>query len=135
MADPTNVVNPGLTNVADEAYDGLPIQVPAIGSTPASASSENKKGNNGNERPIVVDQEIIVGPSTNAGPVVAADASGNTKPVTVDQEITTGPSQNGGKAVDGGVFSPLSPNVTNTQQNTVVGQTYGNGTVTNVNVS
>jgi hypothetical protein len=36
MPDPTNVVNPGLVNVSDEAFDGLPIPVPNPTQTPSS---------------------------------------------------------------------------------------------------
>jgi hypothetical protein len=135
MADPTNVINPGLVNVADEAYDGLPVDFRASNKfvLPASASPNNVAGDlSGNTEPIVVDQEITVTPSTSSGPSVAADSSGNTKPVLLDQEITVGPSQNAGTDINGGTFSPLSPNVLNTQQNSVVGQTFGSGTPTNV---
>jgi hypothetical protein len=36
MPDPTNVVNPGLTNVADEAYDGFPSTNSPSSTTPSS---------------------------------------------------------------------------------------------------
>ena len=135
MSDPTNVVNPGLTNVADEAYDGFPADFRASNGVtqPVSISPNNEIKRGGNERPFVVDQEIVVGPSQSAGPTVLGGDS-SVKLTSVDQEIVVGPSQSAGPTISGGTFSPQSPNVQNTTQNSVVGQTYGNGQVKNVNV-
>lgn len=135
MADPTNVVNPGSVNVADEAYDGLPSQVPPIGSTPASASVTNVTGAGGNQhRPFSVDQEILIGPSQNGGANADGDDPSQVKLVAsaVNQPVLVGPAQTAGTSVDGGTFSPQSPNTQNTTQNNVVGQVFGSGTPTNV---
>ena len=135
MSDPTNVVNPGLVNVADEAYDGFPADFRASNGVtqPVTISPNNKIEEGGNKRPFVVDQEIIVGPSQSAGPSLDGGAS-SAKLTTIDQEIVVGPSQNSGGSIDGGTFSPTSPNVQNTTQNTVVNQVYGTGSPINVNV-
>ncbi len=97
-----NVVNPGLVNVADQA-DGL----------------------------VSVDQAVKTSPSTNAGPtslgLTYADGE-----MAVDQPVTVSPATTAQRTVDGGLYSPESPNVTNTTQNTVVGQVYGTGTPSNV---
>lgn len=135
MPDPKNVVNPDLVDVADQAFNGLPTQVPSIGSTPASASENNFFGRGGH-RPVVVDQEILVSPSTNAGAVVDGDDPSQVKPVAsaVNQPVTVGPAQTAGTNVNGGTFSPQSVNTQQTTQNNVVGQVYGSGTPINVNV-
>jgi hypothetical protein len=130
MADPTNVVNPGSVNVADEAFDGLPSQVPQIGSTPASASPTNVQAT-GPLAPVVVDQEILVGP-TQVHRLNLDGGVGGTPATTIDQEILVGPAQTAGANVNGGTFSPQSPNTQNTSQNNVVGQVFGSGTPTNV---
>ncbi len=133
MSDPTNVVNPGLVNVSDEGYDGFPSDVRASNGqvVPVNISPNNVVGATGNTQAIVVDQEIVVGPSQSAGPTLLGGGSSVTKTV-VDQEIQVGPSYNPGPLVQGGTFSPLSPNVQTTTQNTVVNQTYGTGTPSNV---
>lgn len=64
MADQTNVVNPGLVNVADEGY---PLAAPP--------------------------PPVVTAPAASAAPFT-----------------------------QGGTYSPTSPNVTNTTENTVVGQ-------------
>jgi hypothetical protein len=131
MAD---VTNPGVVNVANEAYDGLAVDVAAssLVNQPVSISPNNKIEMGGDKRPVTVEQPVIVGTSQNAGPVVPADASGNTRPIATDQDITVGPAQTAQTSVDGGTFSPQSPNTINTNQNTVVGQTYGTGVPANV---
>jgi len=139
MANPQDVYTPGSTRAADEAFDSLPANVQASNNpnqtTPANASPNNVVTNingPGSLQPFVVDQEILVGPAQTAGTNIPGDASGNTKPVKVDQEIGVGPSQNAGTLVQGGTFSPQSANTQNTTQNSVVGQTYGTGTPSNV---
>jgi hypothetical protein len=96
--NPDNVVNPDLADVVDQG-DG----------------------------PTVVDQPVLVGPSTNPGPLVAASSVapglGNDSP---DQPVTTSaPATTALHTVEGGTFSPQSPSTVDTTQNTVVGQTYG----------
>lgn len=132
MADPTNVVNPGLTNVADEAYDGLAAQVPDFKTVPVIASPNNKIEEGGNKRPFVVDQEITVGPSTNPGPLVPADASGNTKTTKIDQEISVGPSTNAGPITQGGDFKPGNSDIRDKSGDRIADQVYGTGTPKNV---
>ena len=119
MQNPENVTNPGLVNVADQG-DGL---------TP-------------------VDQPVTVGPSYNPGPLVQAGAEGfGLGEASPDQPVTVGPSQNSAASItaashsgevvepgltNGGTYSPLTPDVVNTTENTVVNQIYGVGRPANV---
>jgi hypothetical protein len=99
----TNVVNPGLVNVAGQS-DG----------------------------PVVVDQEITVTrPSTNSGPTARGITYADGE-VKVDQEITVSPAMTAGRTVDGGLASPTRPGVVTTTLNNVAGQVYGSGTPHNV---
>lgn len=100
----TNVVNPGLVNVADQG-DGL----------------------------ISVDQPVKVGPSTNPGPVVAGlDSAPGLGTDSPDQPVTVSPPQTANTSVAGGTYSPTSPNTENVITNNVVEQVYGTGSPTNV---
>jgi len=99
---PDNVVNPGTVNVADQG-DG----------------------------PTSVDQPVKTGPSSNAGPLVSIVSQGD-GPTSVDQPVTVAPAQTAQNTVEGGAYSPESPNTINTTQNTVAGQTYGQGQPANV---
>jgi hypothetical protein len=124
--------NPDLVDVADEAFGaGLPTQVPPFISIPVIVSPNNADGGVGNTRPTVIDQEILVGPTQVHRLNLNGGDSSVTK-VVVDQEIQVGPAQTAGTNVNGGTFNPANANVTNTQQNNVVGQTYGTGTPANV---
>lgn len=151
----TDVFTPGSVRAADEAFDGLPSQVPPIGSTPASKSPNNVDGDGSSvDGPITTSlgisgtpsdpaQTIQVTPPQTAITSVDGDGSSVDGPITSSLAISGTPSdpaqtvhiippQNHNKNVDGGTFSPLSPNVITTTQNSVVGQSYGNGVVKNV---
>lgn len=132
MADNTN---PDLVDVADQAFGvGLASQVPNFKVLPASASERDVRGGGGH-RPFVVDQEITVTtPATASVNNITGTVNPNLPAVVVNQPVTTGPAQNAGTNVNGGTFSPTSPNVQNTTQNNVVGQVYGTGVPRNVNV-
>ena len=102
--NPKDVTNPGLINVADEG-DGL----------------------------LSVDQPVRVGPSTNPGPLSQAGSTGfGLGPDSPDQPVTVTPPLTAQRTVDGGLYSPESPNTINTTENTVVNQVYGVGSPTNV---
>ena len=135
MADPTNVVNPGSVNVADEAYDGFPTQVPAIGSVPASIAADNRIifGTSG-LRPVVVDQEILVGPSQNGGAPADGDDPSQVKLVAsaVNQPVVVGPSQNPGPTTSGDSFKPGNANIKDVSRDRIADQVYGTGTPINV---
>jgi len=119
MQNPENVTNPGLVNVADQG-DGR----------------------------TVIDQEILVGPSYNPGPVVASGSRGfGVGDADPDQPVTVSPSQSSASAktatshtgetvepglTNAGTYSPLTPDVINTTENTVVNQIYGTGRPANV---
>ena len=98
----TNIANPGLVNVADQS-DG----------------------------PILLDQSVGYSPSQSAVPTARGLAyAGGT--VSRDQTVTVAPSSNAGQNVDGGLYSPEGPVVTEVTFNNVAGQVYGTGTPANV---
>lgn len=66
----------------------------------------------------------------NPGLVNVADQADG--PTSVDQPVTVSPPLTARESVDGGEFSPLSPNVVSTTQNNVAGQVYGTGTPADV---
>jgi hypothetical protein len=98
------VTNPGIVNVADEAYFPSTIEQTIRTSTPATG----------------------VGPTTQG----SALAPGIGLPV-LSPSISI-PPQIANTNVDGDDYSPLSPNVINTTENTVIGQLYGNNHVITV---
>lgn len=106
MQNPNNVVNPGLVNVADAGYGS------------------------GEPEP---DQPVGTSPSTSSGPVVQAGSArsgvGEAEP---DQPVTETPAMTASTTVDGGLYSPQSPDTVDVIENDVVGQVYGQGSPTNV---
>ena len=96
--NPAEVTNPDLVDVADQG-DG--------------ATS--------------VDQPVLVGPSTNPGPL---DQAGDVKPGhgsdSPDQPVTVSePASTALPTVEGGTASPQSPDTIDTTENTVINQIYG----------
>jgi hypothetical protein len=90
MSD-TNIVNPGLVNVADQG-DGL----------------------------TKIDQEITVGPSTNPGPLAQGGDLAPGKGVAQPSPSDVTPAMTAQLSVDGGTASPVSPNTENVTDNTVI---------------
>lgn len=155
MALPLNNTNPDLVDVADQGYDGLPSQVPPIGSTPASISPTNADGGGSSvDGPISSsiatsggptdgNQTIDVAPtqvhrlnldgggSSVDGPISSSVATSG-GPTDANQTVDITPPQTAQTNVNGGTFSPQSPNTSNTTQNNIAGQTYGTGTPRNV---
>jgi hypothetical protein len=132
--NPETSTNPGSVNVADQG-DGLlsvdqPVTVgPSYNPGPLVQAGSKAPGTG----PDSPDQPVTSGPSSNPGPTVqAGSAEPGTGPASPDQPVTTGPSQNSGQLVQAGTASPTSPRTTNTTQNNVAGQVYGQGTPANV---
>ncbi len=90
MSDIT-VTNPGLVNVANQG-DGL----------------------------TKIDQEILVGPSTNPGKLVQAAKHAPGKRVASPSPSNVSPAMTAQLSIDGGTASPVSPNTENTTENTVI---------------
>jgi len=152
MAD---VFTPGSVRAADEAFDGLPAQVPSFVQVPAQISPNNVDGGGSQVDGPIVDslalsgtpsdpnQTILITPqqtSTNNvdgdgssvdGPVVSSLAISGT-PSDPAQTVHVIPPQTANTNVDGGTFSPQSVNTINTTQNNVAGQVLGTGTPANV---
>jgi hypothetical protein len=103
--NPDNVVNPDLVDVADQG-DG----------------------------PTVVDQPVLVSPSTNPGPLEqGGDLAPGLGTDSPDQPVTVStPATTALDSVAGGTASPQSPDTIDTTENTVVGQVYGQGDPANV---
>ena len=132
------VTDPGVVNVESQAFNGFPTQVPPIGSTPASASATNLDGDDAspirNQQADVRASSGQVTPASTSPNNADGDDPSQVKPVAqaANQPVTVGPAQTAGTNVNGGTYSPTSPNVLTTQQNTVVGQQYGTGVPRNV---
>lgn len=127
-----DVTNPGVVNVADEGYDGLPEEVPPFGQVPASASAINDRGEVSVEKLLSVDQPVTVSePATSALDNERGEVSVQ-KLISVDQPVTVQVPGEPLLSVAGGTYSPTSPNVKNTTLNNVAGQVYGTGNPTNV---
>lgn len=132
MSD-TSVTNPGLVNVADEAYDGLPRPDQAVTVTvPVIISADNRRGDESESLPLSVDQPVTVQVPTTA-PVtnLRGDVSGSA-PVSVDQPVTVQvPTTEPLLILNGDNYKPGGVPV-DTTQNNVAGQVYGTGTPANV---
>lgn len=136
---------------------GIPTEVPAIGSTPASASVTNVNAggpSSGVDGPIVTSLALSGTPSDSNQPIEIAaqqtpvsnlrgdavsvasppsdtlEAAGT--PNDVNQTVGVGHTQNKLRQVAGGDFNPTSANVITTQQNTAVNQVFGTGVPRNV---
>jgi hypothetical protein len=101
----TDVTNPGVVNVSDQA-DG----------------------------PTSVDQCVTVGPSQVGARTVAGTGAGPQVGVALDGAVSVTPPMTARSTVDGGLESPTSGDCINTTENTVVNQTYGTGSPSNVYV-
>jgi hypothetical protein len=149
MQNPENVTNPGSVNVADQG-DGLTVVDQAVTVSPSYnpgpvVATGSRGFGQGDADP---DQPVKVGPSTNPGPLVQAGSEGfGVGDADPDQPVTVSPSQSSassktaashlGETVEpgltnAGTYSPISPDVLNTTENTVVNQVYGAGTPKNV---
>lgn len=132
----TDVTNPGLVNVAGQAFDGLPSNAQASNGVrvPANASVNNVSGAITAEKPLSVDQPVTVTPPMTSQRNVDGDDESSVLPLSVNQPVTV---QVPGRALDtiqGGSAGAVSLNVITTTQNTVVNQIYGVGTPANVYV-
>jgi len=102
--NPDNVVNPDLVDVVDQG-DG----------------------------PTVVDQPVLVGQSTNPGPLgQGGDLAPGLGVDSPDQPVVVSPAMTAQSTVQGGTASPVKPNAVDTTENTVVNQVYGSSCPTNV---
>lgn len=151
----SDVFTPGSTRAADEAFGGLPKQVPSFFQEPASTSPNNRDGDGSSvDGPITTSlaisgtpsdpaQTIQVTPTQNHnknidgdsssvdGPIVSSLALSGT-PSDPAQTIHVIPPQNHNKNVDGGLASPLSVNVVTSTPNIIAGQVFGSGVPINV---
>ena len=134
VQNPDNVVNPGSVNVANQG-DGLTLVNQTITEGPGTNPGPLAKGLTAAPGigPASPNQPVGEGPSTNSGPLVqagsAAPGLGTDKP---DQPVTVTPAMTAQHTIEGGTYSPQSPNTENTTENTVINQTYGQGTPKNV---
>ena len=133
MSDITST-NPGLVSVADEAYDGLPINVPSFEQVPASASPNNVAAANAVAGTgVATTSPAGTGPAQTAGTNVDGSVS-QVDALSVDQSVvvsTPGPSL---VTVESGNFKPGNATLSDVTANNVAGQVYGLGTPTNVYV-
>ncbi len=149
MSD-TNVVNPGLVNVADQSDSEIKINQTIKVSSPSSNSGPTRQGIAFADGTARKNQAITVSPSTNPGPTAQGIAFADGM-VEVDQAVTVSPPSNSGpttqggslapgrgvaandpsdvtppmtaqRGVDGGTASPVSPNTLNTTEDTIVTQ-------------
>ncbi len=104
--NPQTATNPGLVNVADQG-DGL----------------------------LTVDQPVTVGPSTNSGVTVQGISAANgPHSLSSYQPGNVTPAMTAQSTIQGGTYSPQSPNTEEVTPNNVVEQVYGQGTPANVYV-
>ena len=137
MALPANVTDPGMVNVEDQAFNGLPVQVPPFVQIPATTSPNNALGSTALPTGIGVSAQapaFVQTPATTGPNQADGDDPSQVRPVeqAVNQPIQVGLPQVAGTTIQGGTASPLSANVITTTQNNVAGQRYGTGTPANV---
>ena len=89
----TDTASPGLVNVADQS-DGE----------------------------ISVDQAVTISPSMNSGPITQGGDLAPGRGVAAPSPSDTTPAMTAQRSVDGGAFSPASPDTIDTTQDTVVTQ-------------
>lgn len=119
----SNIVNPGVVNVADQAQAPFSInQTITVGPSTDAGPVIQAAGQGG--RPSVVEQEIKVGPSGNSGPVSQAAGYAPGSGVANGTGTVT-PAMTAGRQVNADLPSPTSAHVISTNPNTVIGQTYG----------
>ena len=129
----SDVTNPGVVTVADEAYDGLPINVPAFDQVPASTSPNNVNAGSAVAGKGTADNS----PGFSTVPVQHSpnntDGGGSSVgPLSADQAVlvsTPGVSLNN---VPGANYKPGNATLTDVTANNVAGQVYGTGTPANV---
>jgi len=137
MALPIDVTDPGMVNVENQAFNGLPVQVPPFIQIPATASPNNVDGDDSKPPGLGVAEQappFIQIPATTGPNHADGDDPSQVMLVAqaVNQPIQVGLPQVAGTTVQGGSASPLSVNVITTTQNNVAGQRYGTGTPANV---
>ena len=149
MSD-TNVVNPGLVNVADQSDGEIKINQAITIGRPSSNSGPTRQGIAFADGTVRKNQAITISPSTNPGPTAQGIAFADGM-VEVDQAVTVSPPSNSGpttqggnlapgrgvaatdpsdvtpamtaqRSVNGGTASPVSPNTINTTQDTAINQ-------------
>jgi hypothetical protein len=134
---------------------GIPTQVPPIGSTPASTSSNTVNGGGSSvdgpivtslalsgtpsdpNQPIEISAQqtpvaVVRGDATSVGSPPADTLAASGTSADANQTVGVSPAQTAQTSINGGTFSPQGPNVINTTQNNVVGQVLGTGTPRNV---
>ena len=121
MSD-TNVVNPGLVNEADQSDGETKLDQAVTVSKPSYNAGPTEQGLTFADGVVKVNQPVTVSPSTNAGPLTQGGdlAPGHGVAATDPSDVT--PAMTAQRSVDGGTFSPTSPNTINTTQDTVVTQ-------------
>ena len=121
MSD-TNVVNPGLVNVADQSDGEILVNQAITISKPSSNSGPTALGITFADRMVKKNQAVTVSPSTNSGPITQGGdlAPGRGVAATDPSDVT--PAMTAQRSVDGGTASPTSPNTIDTTQNTAISQ-------------
>lgn len=133
MAAPEDVTNPGSENVADQAFDGLPNQVPSFEQIPAQVSPNNADGGINRDGLTVVDQPVTVStPATASVNNVDGDDESSVEPLSVDQPVTVSTPGPAVGVTSGDAESPIKNPIANVTQNNVAGQVYGTGVPINV---
>ena len=129
----SDVTNPGVVNVADEAYDGLPINVPAFDQVPASSSVNNVNAGSA----VAGTGTAATSPDFRTVPVQHSpnnlDGGGSSVgPLSADQAVLVSSPGPGMTTVQGDKFKPGNDQLIDVVANNVAGQVYGTGTPANV---
>ena len=134
MAAPIeDVTNPGSENVADQAFDGLPEQVPSFEQIPAQVSPNNRDGGINHDGLTSVDQAVTVSsPASAAVTNDRGDDGDERAPISVDQPVTVSTPGPAVGVTSGDAESPIKNPIANVTQNNVAGQVYGTGVPQNV---
>ena len=122
MSDPTNVVNPGLVNVADQADGLIVVEQPITIERPSQNSGPTSRGLEFADGMVLVEQPVTVGPSQSSGPT---EKGGDLAPglgVAMPSPSTRSDPMTAQETIEGGTASPTSANSINTTENTVAGQ-------------
>ena len=121
MSD-TNVVNPGLVNVADQSDGEIKINQAITIGRPSSNSGPTAQGIAFADGMVEVDQAVTVSPPSNSGPTTQGGSLAPGRGVAANDPSDVTPPMTAQRSVDGGTASPVSPNTINTTQNTVITQ-------------